>query len=112
MEKTTFTATFSTKAPQWDQAITLTVTFDYDGVSNDQVLEWATTQRKIALQSTLRDMTEEAINEAFPGNKGHVHVLTCGQKIQTKSEVLATLRSLMKQHDITSEDDLLDLIGS
>jgi len=109
MENTTFTAAFSTKAPHWDEAKTLTITFDYDGVSQSQILEWATAQRKIAMQSTLRDMSEEAIEEAFPGNKGHVHVLTCGQKIQTKSEVMATLRSLMKQHDITSEEDLLAL---
>ena len=101
------TKTFSTKSGQWDSAITLTIEFLFqcEDVPED-ILGWALSERTIALQRVLRNMSQEEIDEAFPGGKGTIAATDCGKKIETKAAKIAELKRLMAQLGVEDPSDI------
>lgn len=79
-----YTHTFSTKLDNGDKVQT-TVTFDYEGVPEKTLLEWATSNRAIALQRVMRPMTAEQVRAAYDGKT--LAAASVGKKVKTLEEV-------------------------
>ena len=79
--------TFSTKLDNGEK-VQLTINFDFSGVDEDQIIEWALSNRVIAFQRVLRALNKE---EAEKLNNSTIHALECGKKIESKSEKIRKL---------------------
>lgn len=79
-----YTHTFSTKLDNGEKVQT-TVTFDYEGVPESTVLEWATSNRVIALQRVMRSMKANEAKEAYDGKT--LAAGSVGKKVKTLAEI-------------------------
>jgi hypothetical protein len=64
----------------------ITVTFDFAGVTEDQLADWALSNRVIAFQTPCRKL---AIDEIRALNNTTVMALDCGKKVESRSEKIA-----------------------
>jgi len=79
--------TFSTKLDSGEK-VQLTIEFDFSGVEESQIIDWALSNRVIAFQRVLRTLSKE---EAEKLNNSTIHALECGKKIESKSEKIQKL---------------------
>jgi len=63
----------------------LNVSIDYNGVSDDTLKRWATSNRVIALQRNLRTLPTKTLNE-MASNGFKVHANDCGKKIVSREQ--------------------------
>jgi len=69
------------------ETFTATIVIDYSGVDQQSILEWATSNRVIAFQRSLRKLTRDECRElANGGNVITVHAASAGHKIESESE--------------------------
>jgi len=69
------------------ETFTATIVIDYSGVDQQAILEWATSNRVIAFQRSLRKLTRaECKDLANGGNVITVHAASAGHKIESESE--------------------------
>jgi len=69
------------------EMFTATIEIDYSGVDQQAILEWATSNRVIAFQRSLRKLTRDECRElANGGNVITVHAASAGHKIESESE--------------------------
>ena len=78
---------FKTKLDSGEH-VQLTITFDFTGVSSDQILEWALSNRVIAFQRQLRKLTKD---EALKLNGQTIHAANAGRKIESPMEKVRQL---------------------
>ena len=91
MAKTkTVTTTFSTKGGSLTKAHTLTVDLVYN-LETDPIMDWATAERKIALQRVLRTKTDDFVAGIESPYK--LRAIDAGKNIVTPAERVAELVS-------------------
>jgi len=79
--------TFSTRLDN-EEKVQLTIHFDFTGVDEDQLMQWALSNRVIAFQRTLRALSKD---EALKLNNSTIRALDCGKKIESKGEKIRKL---------------------
>jgi len=69
------------------ETFTATIVIDYSGVDQQSILEWATSNRVIAFQRSLRKLTRDECKDlANGGNIITIHAPNAGHKIESESE--------------------------
>jgi len=87
--------------------ITLHVDIDFSDVSENQMKQWAASNRVIALQRNLRTLTTKTLEEMSQSTV-KVHASQCGMKVQSKEETIAKFKSAFSGMDDETRKEVLE----
>ena len=69
-----------------DFSVTLNITYDFSGCSDDQVRLWAAAERRIAVQRVLRDTCKPEFLKQLATNGLTIHATECGKRIRSRED--------------------------
>jgi len=75
-------------------SFTTVIEIDYSGVDQESILEWATSNRVIAFQRSLRKLTRDECKALVRDGAITVHAPNAGHKIESESERINRLVNL------------------
>lgn len=87
--------------------IVLNVEIDFNDVSEQQLRQWAASNRIIALQRNLRTLTTKTL-EDMSESTVKVHASQCGMKVVSKEETISKFKAAFSGMDEETQRETLE----